>query len=116
MLRLISDHNFNGRILRGLRRRIPDLDVVRALDVGLASVDDPGLLGWAAANARILLTHDVNTIPGFACERVRAGLPMPGVFLVPKTMPIGQAIDDLELAVTAQTPEDCQDQVTFFPL
>lgn len=63
MLRLISDHNFNGRILRGLRRRIPNLDVVCALDVGLASVGDPDLLEWAAAEDRLLLTHDVNTVP-----------------------------------------------------
>ena len=83
MLRLITNHNFNGRILRGLRRRLPNLDVVRALDVGLAGVADPDLLEWAAAADRILLTHDVNTVPGFAYDRVRAGLPMPGVFLVP---------------------------------
>lgn len=116
MLRLISDHNFNARILRGLRRRVPRLDVVRALNVGLACVEDPELLEWAAAEDRVLLTHDVNTIPGFAYDRINTGLPMPGVLLVPKSMPIGQAIDDLELAVTAQTPEDCQDQVTYFPL
>lgn len=41
---------------------------------------------------------------------------MPGVFLVPKSMPIGQAIDELELAVEAQVPDECQNQVTYFPL
>jgi hypothetical protein len=65
---------------------------------------------------RILLTHDVNTIPAFAYDRVRNGLSMPGVFLVPKSMPIGQAIDDLVIAINAQTPEDCEVQVTYFPL
>ena len=116
MLRLLSDHNFNGRILRGLRRRIPDLDVVRALDVGLDSANDPDLLAWAAVENRILITHDVNTVPAFANERVRAGFTMPGVFLIPKSMAIGHAIDDLELAVKAQTADDCKDQVTYFPL
>jgi hypothetical protein len=116
MLRLLSDQNFNGRILRGLRRRIPDLDVVRAPDVGLASADDQDLLAWAAAENRILVTHDINTVPGFAYERVRTGLSMQGVFLVPKSMSIGQAIDDLELAVKAQTLDDCKDRVTYFPL
>jgi hypothetical protein len=116
MLRLISDHNFNGRILRGLLRRVPNLDVIRAVDVGLASTPDPGLLEWAAVEGRILLTHDVNTVPGFAHDRVRAGLPMPGVFLVPKAMPISDAIDDLELAVQAQSSDDCKDQVIYFPL
>jgi hypothetical protein len=86
------------------------------IEVALASVDDPDLLVWAAAQGRIPLTHDVNTIPGFAHERVVAGLAMPGVFLVDKAMPIGQAIDELELAVTAQNADDCTDRVTYFPL
>ena len=116
MLRLISDHNFNGRILRGLTRRIPHLDIVRATDVGLASIDDPELLEWAAAESRILMTHDANTIPGFAYDRVHAGLAMPGVFLVLKSMPIGQAIDELELAIKALAPDECKDLVAFFPL
>jgi hypothetical protein len=111
MLRLISDHNFNRRILRGLRRRRPTVDLVRAVDVGLSEADDRVLLEWAAAEGRILVTHDVNTIPGFANDRVRAGLPMPGVLLVPKSVAIGQAISDLELAIEAQTADDCKDQV-----
>jgi hypothetical protein len=54
MLRLISDHNFSGRILRGVGRRIPNLDLVRAFDAGLATAPDPVLLEWAAAEGRIL--------------------------------------------------------------
>lgn len=30
MLRVLTDQNFNGRVLRGLRRRVASLDVVRA--------------------------------------------------------------------------------------
>ncbi|HYW83417.1 MAG TPA: DUF5615 family PIN-like protein [Spirochaetia bacterium] len=71
MLRLISDQNFSGRILRGIGLRIPDLDLVRALDAGLAKAPDSALLQWAAEEDRILLTHDVNTIPGFAYDRAR---------------------------------------------
>lgn len=74
MLRLISDQNFSGRILRGIGLRIPHRDLVRALDAGLAKAPDPVLLEWAAVEDRILLTHDVNIIPGFAYYRVRAGL------------------------------------------
>jgi len=34
-VRLLTDENFNGAILRGLVRRLPELDIVRVQDVGL---------------------------------------------------------------------------------
>ena len=78
MLKLVSDENFDGDILRGLYRRRPDLDVVRVQDVGLRSTPDPDILKWAAAEDRILLTHDRDTVPNFAYCRVIAGAAMPG--------------------------------------
>lgn len=116
MLRLLTDQNFNGRILRGLRRRVGELDLVRAFDAGLAGSEDPDLLEWAACEDRVVFSHDVNTMPAFAYDRVRHKLPMPGVFIVPTSMAIGQAIDELEFAVEAMSPDECKDQVTFFPL
>jgi hypothetical protein len=44
MLRLATDEDFNNRILRGLLRRMPDLDVVRVQDVGLSGSEDPEVL------------------------------------------------------------------------
>jgi hypothetical protein len=116
MLRLIGDQNFSGRILRGIGLRIPDLDLVRALDVGLAIAPDSVLLQWAAVNDRILLTHDENTIPGFAYDRVRAGLGMPGVFLVDSHIAIGKAIDRLVVVIECSSPEEWKDRVEYFPL
>lgn len=116
MLKLVSDENFDGDILRGLFRRRPDLDVVRVQDVGLMAALDPDILTWAAAEGRILLTHDRDTIPNFAYERAKAGQHMPGVFLVCDQMPIGQAIDEILLAVDCLTEEECKNFVRFFPL
>jgi hypothetical protein len=116
VLGLVSDENFDGDILRGLYRRRPDLDVVRVQDVGLSATPDPDVLAWAAVEGRILLTHDRDTMPNFACDRVRAGQPMPGVFLVSDLKPIGQAIDEILLAVECLLPEKCKDLVQFFPL
>jgi predicted nuclease of predicted toxin-antitoxin system len=116
VLKLVSDENFDGAILRGLYRRRPELDIVRVQDVGLNATSDPQILEWAAAEARILLTHDRDTMPDFAYDRVRAGQAMPGVFLVSDQMPIGQAIDEILLAVECLTQEECKDFVRFFPL
>ncbi len=78
-LRFLTDEDFRGRIYRALRRRLPDLDVLRVQDVDLAGAADPTILAWAAAAGRILLTHDISTMPPRAYERVAHGLSMPGV-------------------------------------
>jgi hypothetical protein len=62
VLKLVSDENFDGVILRGLYRRHPNLDVVRVQDVGLNAASDPDILEWVAVEGRILLTHDRETM------------------------------------------------------
>src|SRR5437868_5621503 len=78
VIKLATDENFDSDILRGLLRRQPDLDVVRVQDVGLAETADEKILAWAAGEQRVLLTHDRDTIPNFAYDRVRGGEPMAG--------------------------------------
>src|SRR5687768_1166399 len=97
MPKFLADENFNGAVVRGVLRRNPSVDLVRVQDVGLTGTDDPALLQWAADEGRILLTHDVSTITRYANERTRAGLPMPGVFEVTRSVSIRQAIDDILL-------------------
>lgn len=116
MLKLLSDENFNGDILRGLYRRCPDLDVVRVQDIGLDASPDPDVLAWAAREDRIVLTHDRATMGRYAYERVISGDPMPGVFLVDDSMAIGHAIDEILLAVDCLTLDECRNAVRFFPL
>ena len=48
MLRLLSDENFSGDIVRGLMLRQPGLDLERVQDVGLEQADDPTILTWAS--------------------------------------------------------------------
>jgi len=113
MLRLLSDENFNGEIIRGLVRAQPDLDLVRVQDVGLLGADDPPILAWAAENNRVLLTHDRATIPAFADDRVRAGQPMVGVFVVDDLAAIGQTIDDILLFALCSEANEWEGQVLY---
>lgn len=116
MLRLLSDENFNGDIRRGLCLQHPNLDLMRVQDVGLEAADDPTILAWAAANDRILLTHDRATIPDFAYERVVAGESMPGVFVVHDRMPVRQAIEELSLMETCSAQGEWLGLVVYLPL
>ena len=116
MIRLLADENFNANIVRGVLRHLPDLDIVSVQHAGLSGVDDRAVLEWAAREERIILTHDVNTMPYFAFERVLTGLPMPGDFVVGHAVPIRQAIEDLLLVAEYGLAGEWQDQVRFFPL
>jgi hypothetical protein len=116
MLRLVSDENFNGDIVRGLLRRRPELELVRVQDIGLMQTPDADILESASNQGRVLLTHDVSTVPQAAYQRVNLGKAMPGVFIVPDQMPIGQAIEEiLFLSLDVDTYE-WKDQVLFLPL
>ena len=116
MIALLVDENFNEHIADGLIRRDPTLDLVHVRDVGMAATPDPEILKWAAEAGRILLTHDRNTIPSFAFDRVAADLPMPGVFLVKADMPIGQAIEELHFAAHCLSAQECEGMVHYFPM
>ncbi len=116
MLILIADENFNNDIVRGMLRRKPDLDILRVQDVGLSNEDDRVVLEWAAKDGRVLVTHDVTTITNFAYERVRAGLPMPGVIEVDDDLPIGQAINENLLVVECSERGEWEGQIIYIPL
>lgn len=116
MLKLLLDVNFDQRILRGLRLRLPQLDYLVAQDIGLGRLGDPALLEWAAAQHRVLLTHDVNTVTKFANERLQQGLPLAGVVIVPEQMEIGAAIEDLEMLIECNSAADLEDQLQYLPL
>lgn len=116
MIRLLADENFNNNIVRGVRLRKPDIDLVRVQDVGLSGANDPTVLEWAAEHRRILLTHDVATITAFAYERVRSGKPMPGVFEVGRSVALRSAIDDIVLLATCSENGEWDGQVQYLPL
>lgn len=116
MMRFLADENFSNRILRGLRRENAEADIVRVQDTEIYSADDPTVLAWAAKENRILLTHDINTVPNYAYERVRGGQPMPGVIAMPLDAPIGPVIEDLLIVIRASEPEEYEGQVVFLPL
>jgi len=115
-MRFLADQNFDQDIVRGLLRRVPDFDIVTAFEVGLSEAPDPELLEWAASGGRVVLTHDRRTMPDHAGDRIRASLVMSGVVVVPKRLPLGQVIDDLELIATCSDTGDWENRIQYLPL
>jgi Domain of unknown function (DUF5615) len=116
VLQLAADENFNNDIVRGLLRRKPDLDLVRIQDAGLSGASDSRILEWAARDGRILLTHDTSTLTRYAFERVRGGLPMPGIFQVGRDVQIRAAIEDILLLAECSWEGEWEGQIRYLPL
>lgn len=116
MIRLLADENFNNDVVRGVRLRSQEIDVVRVQDAGLSGAEDPAVLAWAASVGRVVLTHDVSTMTRYAYDRVRQGLPMPGVFEVGRHVPVGVAIDEIVLLAECSVEGEWEGQVRYLPL
>ena len=74
MIRLLTDENFDQRIIRGLELRQPQIDCLSGQQAGLRGLTDLILLESAARQSRILITHDIHTIP----PAMRSSGPEPG--------------------------------------
>jgi uncharacterized protein with PIN domain len=115
-VKFAADENLDNDIIRGIRRLLPGIDLLRIQDTEVFRADDPTVLEWCALEQRILLTHDVRTITKFAYERLSSGLVMPGVFEISKRLPTSVVLADLELIATCSQPEDWDARVWYLPL
>jgi hypothetical protein len=114
MFRLASEADVHGEIIRGLRRRLPEIDLVRVQDALPAGTPDPEVLAWAVAENRVLITNDRNTMVGFAYQRVAGGEEVPGLIVTTNEQSIGSAIDDILLLAECMPEEEIRNQVVMF--
>ena len=115
-LRFLFDEDCNGRIVRGVRRRAPTLNTVTALEAGLGEVADDAVLGRAASESRVVISHDCSTMRARAEDRLRAGLPMTGLILVPQNLQLGKVIEELVLIAETSLSEEWKGKIVFLPL
>jgi hypothetical protein len=74
------------------------------------------VLAYAAGEGLLIVSHDVNTMPGHASARITAGELMAGLFMVRQGDAIGPVIDSLVLIWSASETEEWRDQIRFLPL
>lgn len=114
-LRFHADADLNhGLVLAVLRRRAMT-DFRSATDAGLAGLDDHAVLRLAAAEGRILVTHDARTMPRHFADFI-ATAPSPGVIVVPQHLRIALAAQDLLLIAEATDPSDWRNRIAFLPI
>jgi hypothetical protein len=117
MLRLASDADVHGEIIRGLRRRQSSLDLVRVQDVLPENTADADVLAWTAAENRVLITNDRNTMIAAAYRRVAANESFPGLIATTIRQSLGSTIDDILLIAECLTEHELRERiVVYLPL
>lgn len=114
-VRFLADANFNQRIVAGLLLREPQIDFGLPQDLIPAGTKDPQVLELGATLGRVIVTHDVRTMPSHFQTFINEQACM-GVILVPHRMTIGHAIEDLLSIWQASEAEEWINQMRRLPL
>ena len=94
-LRFQADVNLNQLILRATAV-VSQPSIFTAKTAGLAGLPDPEVLAHAAVDGRVLVAHDLQTMPRHfaACIMTHQSA---GLLLIPQHLPIAAVVDDLLL-------------------
>ncbi len=114
-VRFQADADLDARIIRGLKRKHPEIDFQTAEEAGLRGLADPDVLRMAADSGRILVTHDRRTMPSHFAQFI-AGRTSTGVIVVPKDILVGAAVEELLLIWAASQAEEWHNRLVWIPL
>lgn len=116
-MKWLADENLRNAIIRGILRQAPAFDIVRAQDIPeIASRDDLALLKFATLSGRIVVTHDLSTMIPAMHEQIRLASYCTPILLVPDSLDIGSAIQDLLLLDQFSVEADWEAGVLYLPL
>ncbi len=114
--RFLADHDLNEIVVAGILRRAPSVEFLRVRDVGMEEASDNEISEYADRELRLVVSHDVNTMPAAAYGRSAKGESFPGLLMVRQSLPVGRVIDDLLLIWSATEFEEWKEQVVFLPI
>jgi hypothetical protein len=106
------------------------MDFRSAGEARLHGLSDQAVLALAARDGRVLVSHDFRTMPhefarflqrfaehGIRLETVTERVVVsPGIFIVPQKMPLGVAIESLQMIWAASDAAEWYDRVVRLPL
>ena len=115
-VRFLADADLNKAIVNGVLRREPSLDFLTAQAAGLRGMNDPEVLALAADRQRVLVSHDVGTMPAHFRVFRRAEKQSSGVFLIPQSLDVETAIEELLLIWLASEASEWENRLEWLPL
>jgi Domain of unknown function (DUF5615) len=113
--RLLADGDLRVAILQGFLRREPRANFLPAQETIAEGMGDPLVLALAADLDRVLVSHDLRSMPEHFYRFV-GSRESPGLILIRQRMPIGAPIEDLRLVWTRLDADDFRNQITYLPL
>ncbi|MBK9314925.1 MAG: DUF5615 family PIN-like protein [Acidobacteria bacterium] len=114
-VRFQADNDLDGRIIAATKRLDPEIDFRTAPSLGLhLGTGDEQVLTLAAADGRVLVTHDRRTMPDHF-ERFIAGNTSPGMIVVSQSLPIGRAAEWLHLIWAASEAAEYVNSIYSLP-
>lgn len=115
-VRFLADADLNKAIVNGVLRREPSVDFLTAHAARLRSMNDIQVLALAAEQRRVLVSHDVGTMPSHFSAFKKSGKQSSGVFLIPQSLDVGIAIEELLTVWLASEAVDWEDRLVWLPL
>ena len=115
-LKFLADPDLNKAILTGVLRREPAIDFLSAQAAGLRGMPDTEVLALAATMQRILVSHDVGTMPLHFRNFHQSGSQSCGVVLIPQSLDIATAIEELLLIWLVSEPSEWSGRIAWLPL
>ncbi len=114
-IRFQADNDLNYAIVSAVLRREPLIDFQSAQTAQLDSVPDPEVLARAAAEGRLLVSHDMKTMPRHFGEFLHTSTSA-GVVIAPQSLSLGKVVEDLLLLWVVDEAEDWVDRIRILPL
>ncbi len=114
-VRFLADANFNQKIVAGLLLREPGIDFALPQAMIPERMKDADVLDLAHLSGRIVISHDVTTMPHWFrhCVEERS---YAGLILVPEKVPIRDAIEDLLVIWHVTEAEEWTNRIEWLPL
>ena len=114
--RFLADHDLNEQIVVGVLRQEPLIEFFRLRSVGMNEWPDAKVLAFAASNSLLVVSHDVNTMPAAAYDRLTTGQTFPGLLMVQQSQPVRTVIENILLIWSASEMDEWTNLVVYLPL
>lgn len=114
-IRYQADNDLNRAIVEAIWRLEPRIDFQSAQAAKLDGVPDDIVLAHAAAEQRILVSHDVKTMPRHFAEFLQTSISA-GVLIAPQSLAREKVVDDLLLLWMVDEAGDWVNRIRILPL